>query len=214
MKSMKFIVNDNIGTRLDVYLSGKLENVSRSQAQKLLSGGCVLINGSPAKSNYKLSADDEIDLTLADSVPSDILPEDIPLDVRYEDEFIMVINKPKGMTVHPAPGSPNQNPARSSPDAMLHSGRGAGCRVAFGLKPVSGLWNSNSGIAAGLLLPPYLALHPAEAADRGLQQQRGKLIDTPGAKAGDSNPGRKGRHFLAGYAVLHLTGAVKSPAQS
>ncbi len=87
-------------------------------------------------------------------------------------------------------GSLNQTPARPSPGAMLHSGHGAGCRVVFGLKLVIGLWNSNSGIAAE---PPLL--HLVEAANHGLLRQRGKSTDKPGARAGDSNPGRKDRHF-------------------
>ena len=92
------------GLRLDSFLSAAVEELSRSAAQKLLENGGILVNGKPVKKNYKTAAGDEITVTLPEVQEVDILPEDIPLDIRYEDEDVIVINKPKGLVVHPAPG--------------------------------------------------------------------------------------------------------------
>lgn len=92
------------GVRLDAFLSDSQENLTRSAAQKLVESGAVLVNGRPVKKNYKTHPGDEIDLTIPAPEPVEILPEDIPLDVRFEDGDVIVINKPKGLVVHPAPG--------------------------------------------------------------------------------------------------------------
>lgn len=97
------ILCDTAGVRLDAFLS-EHTGLSRSAAQKLMESGNVLVGGSPVKKNYKTRAGDEIDLTVPEPEPVEILPEDIPLDIRYEDEDVVVINKPKGLVVHPAPG--------------------------------------------------------------------------------------------------------------
>lgn len=92
------------GERIDRFLSGDLEGLSRSYIQKLLKEGGITVNGKAVKSNYKLNAGDVILVQIPDPEPMDILPEDIPLDILYEDEDILVVNKPKGMVVHPSPG--------------------------------------------------------------------------------------------------------------
>ena len=95
---------ETIGARLDTFLSEQLPDMSRSAAQKLMENGDVLVNGAPVKKNYQTRMGDEIEVTLPEPETVDILPENIPLDVRYEDEDVIVINKPKGLVVHPAPG--------------------------------------------------------------------------------------------------------------
>ncbi len=90
--------------RLDSILSQEVEGLSRSAIQKLLQDGHVLLNGKSAKKNDKPSIGDEITLTLPEVESTDLMAENIPLDVRYEDDDVIVINKPKGMVVHPAPG--------------------------------------------------------------------------------------------------------------
>lgn len=90
--------------RLDVYLSYKLEDKSRSFVQNLIEEGCILVNNSIKKSNYKLRQDDTIKVTLPEPVLLDIKPENIPLDIVYEDSDVIVVNKPQGMVVHPAAG--------------------------------------------------------------------------------------------------------------
>jgi len=92
------------GERLDGFLARALENFSRSGAQKLLEGGFVLRNGKPGKKNDKLVLGDRIDVEIPEAKPVDILPKDIPLDIVYEDEDVLIINKPKGLVVHPAAG--------------------------------------------------------------------------------------------------------------
>lgn len=92
------------GERIDRFLSGDLEGLSRSYIQKLLKEGGITVNGKAVKSNYKLNTGDVILVQIPDPEPMDILPEDIPLDILYEDEDILVVNKPKGMVVHPSPG--------------------------------------------------------------------------------------------------------------
>ena len=92
------------GERIDRFLSKDLENLSRSYLQKLLKDGDIRVNGKPVKANYKVTEGDEIQVCIPEPENPDILPEDIPLDILYEDDDILVVNKPKGMVVHPAPG--------------------------------------------------------------------------------------------------------------
>jgi 23S rRNA pseudouridine1911/1915/1917 synthase len=89
--------------RLDAYLA-ETQGMSRSGVQRLLETGAILVNGSPVKKNYKTRLGDQISLEVPAPEPVEILPEDIPLDIRYEDEDVIVLNKPKGLVVHPAPG--------------------------------------------------------------------------------------------------------------
>ena len=96
------------GMRLDAYLARGDEDfpaVSRSAAAKLIAEGNVLLNGKPADKNDRLAPGDLIEITLPEPEPIDAAPEDIPLAVVYEDRDLIVINKPSGMVVHPAPGN-------------------------------------------------------------------------------------------------------------
>lgn len=99
-----FTVEIEEGERIDRYLTAKMPERSRSYIQKLIKENHVSVNGTSAKANYRLSFDDEINITIPELVEPDILPEDIPLSILYEDTEIIIINKPKGMVVHPAPG--------------------------------------------------------------------------------------------------------------
>ena len=92
------------GERLDAFVAREVAGMTRSAAQRLLEEGCVTVNGKPAKKNYKLSAGDAVEVTVPDPEPVDIKPKDIPLDIVYEDDDVVVINKPKGLVVHPAAG--------------------------------------------------------------------------------------------------------------
>ena len=95
---------DISGERLDAFLARTVENLTRSGAQKLLEEGCVLRSGKPGKKNDKLNIGEEISVTIPEPEEVDIAPRDIPLEIVYEDEDVLVINKPKGLVVHPAPG--------------------------------------------------------------------------------------------------------------
>ena len=101
----EFVVEDRAGERLDVYLAGRIADLSRSSVQRLIESAHVLVNASPARPSYKVQPGDRISLTVPPTEPSDIAPEQIALDIVFEDDQLIVINKPKGMTVHPAPGS-------------------------------------------------------------------------------------------------------------
>ena len=98
---------DIAGERLDAFLARNVEGMTRSAAQKLLEEGCVLRCGKPGKKNDKLNLGDEITVTLPEPKAVDIAPTQMELDIVYEDEDVLVINKPKGLVVHPAAGHQN-----------------------------------------------------------------------------------------------------------
>ena len=92
------------GERLDAFLARSVPNMSRSGAQKLLEEGCVLRCGKPGKKNDKLNIGDEISVTIPEPKQVDIVAKEMPLQIVYEDDDVLVINKPKGLVVHPAAG--------------------------------------------------------------------------------------------------------------
>lgn len=101
----EYLVKDSdAGQRIDKLLSIQLTDFSRSYIQKLLSDRAVLIHGQPIKSNYKVKEGDYIQVEIPEPEVLDVQPENIPLDIVYEDTDILIINKPKGMVVHPAAG--------------------------------------------------------------------------------------------------------------
>lgn len=104
---MVVVGDDRSGIRIDRYLAEIDGMPSRSYIQKLLRDGEVTVNGKCVKANYQVSAEDEINLNLPEPVELSAQPENIPLDILYEDSDIIVINKPKGMVVHPGAGHPN-----------------------------------------------------------------------------------------------------------
>nr|WP_294465370.1 RluA family pseudouridine synthase [uncultured Sellimonas sp.] len=104
MENRTLQTEEFVGERIDKFLSCRLEELSRSYIQKLIKEEHVLVNGKPVKANYKLGTKDEVCLEIPEAKEPDILPEDIPLDILYEDQDILVVNKPKGMVVHPAAG--------------------------------------------------------------------------------------------------------------
>ncbi len=100
------ITNENdIGARLDKYLSNNIEGKSRSFIQGLIDSNSVLVNEKEVKSNYKLRLSDEITVIMPEPIELDVKPEKIDLNIVYEDKDIIVLNKPQGVVVHPAPGN-------------------------------------------------------------------------------------------------------------
>ena len=100
LEDTTFIVDiDDKNTRIDKYLSDELADVSRSRIQKLLDEGMITVNNNKVKSNYKVAADDIINVHIPELVVPEIVPEDISLDIVYEDDDIIVINKPKGIGI-------------------------------------------------------------------------------------------------------------------
>lgn len=98
------VTDDEVETRLDVFLSNQPDNPSRSSIQKMITDGAVSVNGQTKRANYKLRLSDNIVMTYQPLQEIEVQPENIPLDILYEDKDIIVINKARGMMVHPATG--------------------------------------------------------------------------------------------------------------
>lgn len=103
MKVNNFAAEENI--RIDKFLADKLEGITRSRIQKLVEDGCVTVDGHTVKSNYKLKSGQNVSVTVPDAKTADVKAEDISLDIVYEDDHLLVVNKPQNMVVHPAAGN-------------------------------------------------------------------------------------------------------------
>ena len=119
------------GKRVDAWLPSQAEGLTRSAAQRLLEEGRVTLNGKPLAKNYKLTGGETLSVSLPDPEPLDALPQDIPLDVVFEDADVIVVNKPKGLVVHPAPGHPDGTLV----NALLHHCGGSLSGVGGALRP-------------------------------------------------------------------------------
>lgn len=118
---MNFIVDkDNVSKRLDIYLSENIKDVTRSYIKTLIDDNKVLVNNKSQKSGYKIKLNDSIDVTLEEKKNEDIVAQDIPLEILYEDDDIIIVNKPKGMVVHPA----NGNYTGTMVNSLMHSHQG------------------------------------------------------------------------------------------
>jgi len=95
------------GARIDAWLTTMIPGLTRSAAQRLLTDGQVTLNGKPVKKNYKVSAGDCFLVEIPEAVEVPLVPQNIPLDIVFEDDDVVVVNKPRGMVVHPAPGHPD-----------------------------------------------------------------------------------------------------------
>jgi 23S rRNA pseudouridine1911/1915/1917 synthase len=100
------VSESDAGGRLDAYLAAHIDGWSRARLQRLIESGDVLVNSKVAKASYKVAANDEIEVELT-SAPAAFAPENIPLEIVFEDEHLIVINKPAGLVVHPAAGVPS-----------------------------------------------------------------------------------------------------------
>lgn len=99
------VTEESVGARIDKWLSEQDTGITRSAAAGLIESGNVLVNGKAVAKNYKLRSGDSVKMSVPEPVSLDAQPENIPLDIVYEDEYLLVVNKPKGMVVHPAPGN-------------------------------------------------------------------------------------------------------------
>ncbi|MBL4952611.1 RluA family pseudouridine synthase [Neobacillus sp. OS1-32] len=105
MEKMEHIVLDEQhGERIDKVIAGLDADWSRTQVQQWIKDGHVLVNERPVKTNYKCSLDDQIEISIPDPEELDVIPEQMDLDIYFEDKDVLVVNKPRGMVVHPAPG--------------------------------------------------------------------------------------------------------------
>lgn len=179
---------DKSGERVDQYLSRVLPGTTRAAAQRLLDEGLVTQDGRTLKKNARVSIGDLISVSLPEPEPVDALPQDIPLNVVYEDEDVIVVNKPRGMVVHPAPGHPDGTLV----NALLYHCRESLSGIGGALRPgivhridmeTSGLIVAAKNDAAHLALAEQLKDHSLsriyEAIARGTLRQDTGTIDAP-----------------------------------
>lgn len=114
------------GARLDAYLASQIDDWSRARLQRLIDSGDVLVNGKATKSSYKVSAEDEIEVELASPPLASFTPENIPLEIVFEDDDVAVVNKPAGLVVHPAAGTPSGTMANALAYHFLQLSKHAG----------------------------------------------------------------------------------------
>ena len=114
MKQINFeVLSEDADSRIDRYLAQQMPDQSRSFLQKLIREEQITVNGRPVKANYRLQPEDQVLVIVPDPQLPDILPENIPLDILYEDSDVLVINKPKGLVVHQRSHAPgNRSPDR------------------------------------------------------------------------------------------------------
>ena len=176
------------GERLDSFLAARLPGLTRSAAARLIETGQVLVDGKPARKSAKLAGGETVEVTLPDPEPADALPQDIPLDVVYEDDDVIVVNKPSGLVVHPAPGHPDGTLV----NALLHHCGGSLSGVGGELRPgivhridrdTSGLIIAAKNDAAHQALAAQLADHTLartyEAVVVGALREDGGTVDAP-----------------------------------
>ena len=176
------------GERLDSFLAARLPGLTRSAAARLIETGQVLVDGKPARKSAKLAGGETVEVTLPDPEPADALPQDIPLDIVYEDGDVIVVNKPRGLVVHPAPGHPDGTLV----NALLHHCGGSLSGVGGELRPgivhridrdTSGLIIAAKNDAAHQALATQLSDHTLartyEAVVVGALREDGGTVDAP-----------------------------------
>ena len=108
MEQFQFTIQqEQQGIRLDKILAERFPEISRTMAQQMLEQGYVLLNGNTVLKNYKVRVGDAVVGSFLPAESLDAIPQNIPVDIVYEDDSLLVVNKPKGMVVHPAPGNPD-----------------------------------------------------------------------------------------------------------
>lgn len=105
MNRLEYVVEDTNGTRIDKWVSEKNCDISRSMLQKLISEQKITVNGKSAAKSYLVKEGDIIEIDVPEPVELDVVPENIPIEIVYQDEYLLVVNKPKSMVVHPAAGN-------------------------------------------------------------------------------------------------------------
>ena len=205
--------------RLDAFLASSLDGLTRSQATRLIESGEVAVNGRAVSKSYKLAGGEDIAVTLPEPEPVEAVPQDIPLDVVYEDADVIVVNKPSGMVVHPAPGHPDGTLV----NALLYHCAGTLSGVGGALRPgivhridrdTSGLIIAAKNDAAHQYLSAQLADHTLARTYEcivvgALREDRG-TVDAPIAR---HPTGRKRMAVVAGgrEAVTHWEVIARYP---
>ena len=205
--------------RLDAFLASSLDGLTRSQATRLIESGEVAVNGRAVSKSYKLAGGEDVAVTLPEPEPVEAVPQDIPLDVVYEDADVIVVNKPSGMVVHPAPGHPDGTLV----NALLYHCAGTLSGVGGALRPgivhridrdTSGLIIAAKNDAAHQYLSAQLADHTLARTYEcivvgALREDRG-TVDAPIAR---HPTGRKRMAVVAGgrEAVTHWEVIARYP---
>lgn len=161
MELLEFVVQPGQdGQRLDKFLAANQDKLSRSALQNLLEQGLVLHNGKPASKKSQTKTGDTVSLEIPDAKPTEAVAQNIPLDIVYEDEHLLLVNKPKGMVVHPAPG----NPDGTLVNALLYHCRGNLSGIGGELRP--GIVHRIDKDTSGLLV-----VAKDDATHQGLSEQ-------------------------------------------
>ena len=205
--------------RLDAFLASSLDGLTRSQATRLIESGEVAVNERAVSKSYKLAGGEDIAVTLPEPEPVEAVPQDIPLDVVYEDADVIVVNKPSGMVVHPAPGHPDGTLV----NALLYHCAGTLSGIGGALRPgivhridrdTSGLIIAAKNDAAHQYLSAQLADHTLARTYEcivvgALREDRG-TVDAPIAR---HPTGRKRMAVVAGgrEAVTHWEVIARYP---
>ena len=191
MRDIVYVKAEESGERIDALLARSIEGLTRSQAQRLLEGGCVTLGGEAVKKNRKTSAGENYAVELPEPAETELIAQDIPLDVVYEDADVIVVNKPRGMVVHPAPGHPDGTLVNA---LMYHCGdslSGIGGERRPGIvhridRDTSGLIIAAKNDAAHLALSAQLADHSLarvyECVVRGRMRADSGTVDAPIAR--------------------------------
>ena len=200
------------GQRADQFLAQSLDNLTRSAAQKLLEGGHVLREGKALKKNDRLNLGDELAVLIPDPAPVEILPQDISLDIVYEDGDVIVVNKPVGMVVHPAPGHPDGTLV----NALMHHCGASLSGINGELRPgivhridrdTSGLIIAAKNDAAHLALAQQLQDHSLyreyETVVIGVMKEDAGTVDLPIARHPTDRKKMAVNHYNGRRAVTH-----------
>lgn len=211
--------SEDRGARIDAWLAAHVEGLTRSAAAKLLESGGVAVNGASAAKNYRLTGGETVEVTRPEAEEIAVEPQDIPLDVVYEDQDVIVVNKPVGLVVHPAPGHPDGTLV----NALLHhcgdSLSGIGGEKRPGIvhridRDTSGLIIAAKNDAAHLALSAQLSDHTLartyECLVMGNLRQDSGTVDAP---IGRCPTDRKKMAVVSGgrRAVTHWTALERFP---
>ena len=216
MNIKKIKVNDEFeGKRLDMYLSSIDTQLSRTMIQKLIQGKNIKVNGKIVKASYKVISGDEIDMKIPEPKEINLKPQNIPLEIIYEDNDIIVINKPKGMVVHPANGNPDGTVVNAVMALCKDSLSGIGGEIRPGIvkkkkKNTSGIMIIAKNDKAHINLSEQLKNHEVKktyiALVRGIINENEATVDMPISRSKNDRKkmavNRDGKNAITHFKVL------------
>ena len=191
MNDILYVKAQESGERIDALLARSIENLTRSQAQRLIESGLVTVDGAPVKKNRKTAPGELYRVEIPEAAETELVAQDIPLDIVYEDGDVIVVNKPRGMVVHPAPGHPDGTLVNA---LMFHCGdslSGIGGEKRPGIvhridRDTSGLIIAAKNDAAHLALSEQLSDHSLarvyECVVHGRMREDAGTVDAPIAR--------------------------------